>query len=72
MNSQVFNPVQSVWTTNPLTPIKGLYVAEAAVCGAMYGGVLIASKILGYMGSLRMVCASLYEFATAFQTENPK
>jgi hypothetical protein len=70
--------MQSVWTTNPLTPIKGLYVAgsdaflPAAVCGAMYGGVLIASKILGYMGSLRMVCASLYEFATAFQTENPK
>ena len=43
-----------------------------AVCGAMYGGILGASAILGYSGSLRMVWAFLSEFATALQDENPK
>lgn len=43
-----------------------------AVCGAMYGGILGATAILGYLGSLRMVGAFLGEFATAFQHENPK
>lgn len=43
-----------------------------AVCGAMYGGIISASAILGYAGSLRMVVAFLAEFATALQEENPK
>ncbi|KAL3915009.1 MAG: hypothetical protein SGILL_005846 [Bacillariaceae sp.] len=77
MDQAVFDPLNDCWTTTPLTPIPGLYVAGSdaflpAVCGAMYGGVLTASKMLGYMGSLRMVSALLREFATAFQKEHPK
>ena len=43
-----------------------------AVCGAMYGGILGASAVLGYAGSLRLVVAFLSEFATALLEENPK
>lgn len=38
-----------------------------AVCGAMYGGILGASAVLGYAGSLRMVFAFLSEFATSLK-----
>jgi undecaprenyl pyrophosphate phosphatase UppP len=38
-----------------------------AVCGAMYGGILGASAVLGYAGSLRMVLAFLSEFATSLK-----
>ena len=76
-DTNIFAPLNHKWTTTPHTPIPGLYMAGSdaflpAVCGAMYGGCLAASAILGYIGSLRMVVAFLSEFATAFQTENPK
>ena len=38
----------------------------------MYGGILSASAVLGYAGSLRLVFAFLAEFAVALQEENPK
>lgn len=43
-----------------------------AVCGAMYGGILGASAILGYVGSIKFVLAFLNEFATSLQKQNPK
>ncbi|KAG7338997.1 FAD dependent oxidoreductase [Nitzschia inconspicua] len=77
MDTNVFDRLNDKWTTTPRTPIPGLYVAGSdaflpAVCGAMYGGVLTAATMLGYMGSLRLVCAFLGEFASAFQEDNPK
>jgi all-trans-retinol 13,14-reductase len=77
MDTNVFNRLNDHWTTTPRTPIPGLYVAGSdaflpAVCGAMYGGVLTAVTILGFIDSLRMVYAFLSEFATAFQQEHPK
>jgi len=76
-DTEIFTELNSKWTTNPRTPIPGLYMAGSdaflpAVCGAMYGGILGAVAILGYLGSLRMTLAFLNEFATAFQKENPK
>ena len=76
-DTNIFNKLNDRWTTNPRTRIPGLYMAGSdaflpAVCGAMYGGILGASAILGYAGSLRMVFAFLSEFATAFQEEDPK
>lgn len=38
----------------------------------MYGGILGASAILGYAGSVRFVWAFIGEFATALQKESPK
>lgn len=38
----------------------------------MYGGILGASAILGYGGSLRLVWAFMSEFATYLQEEDPK
>jgi hypothetical protein len=43
-----------------------------AVCGAMYGGILGASSILGYGGTMRFVYAFLSEFADNLQEQNPK
>ena len=76
-DTNIFNRLNDRWTTTPNTRIPGLYMAGSdaflpAVCGAMYGGILGASAILGYRGSLRMVFAFLSEFATALQKENPK
>jgi len=76
-DAEIFTEMNSKWTTNPRTPIPGLYMAGSdaflpAVCGAMYGGILGAVAILGYLGSLRMTVAFLSEFASAFQMENPK
>ena len=73
----MFAELNHKWTTTPHTSIPGLYLAGSdaflpAVCGAMYGGILGASAILGYLGSLRMLVAFLGEFATAFQEQNPK
>lgn len=76
-DTNMFAPLNHKWTTTPHTKIPGLYMAGSdaflpAVCGAMYGGILGASAVLGYIGSLRMTVAFLGEFATAFQRENPK
>ena len=76
-DTNIFNELNARWTTTPHTRIPGLYMAGSdaflpAVCGAMYGGILGASAILGYLGSVRMVAAFLGEFATALQRENPK
>ena len=76
-DTNIFNELNSKWTTTPRTNIPGLYMAGSdaflpAVCGAMYGGILGATNILGYAGSLRMVVAFLSEFATALQEDDPK
>ena len=76
-DTNIFKPLNDRWTTNPRTRIPGLYMAGSdaflpAVCGAMYGGILGASCVLGYGGSFRFVFAFLREFATALQEENPK
>mmetsp|Transcript_17978 Transcript_17978/g.22005 ORF Transcript_17978/g.22005 Transcript_17978/m.22005 type:complete len:95 (+) Transcript_17978:1775-2059(+) len=73
----MFTELNHKWTTTPHTAIPGLYMAGSdaflpAVCGAMYGGILGAAAILGYVGSLRMIVAFIGEFASAFQEKNPK
>ncbi|KAL7530459.1 hypothetical protein ACHAXR_003509, partial [Thalassiosira sp. AJA248-18] len=73
----IFNKLNDKWTTTPHTQIPGLVMAGSdaflpAVCGAMYGGILGASSVLGYAGSLRLVWAFLGEFAAALQKDNPK
>ena len=73
----MFNKLNAKWTTTPHTQIPGLYMAGSdaflpAVCGAMYGGILGASAILGYAGSLRLAVAFVAEFAASLREENPK
>jgi len=60
----MFDPVNRSWTTTPYTEIPGLYLAGSdaflpSVIGAMYGGCLGASAVLGKMGSLRLGYAIL-------------
>lgn len=43
-----------------------------AVCGAMYGGILGAVSVIGYVGTMKFVFAFLSEFADSLQEENPK
>jgi len=76
-DTNIFDPLNDKWTTTPITPIPGLYMAGSdaflpAVCGAMYGGIISATSILGYLGTLRMVVAFLGDFATALQEDNGK
>jgi all-trans-retinol 13,14-reductase len=76
-DTNIFDPSNDKWTTTPHTSIPGLYMAGSdaflpAVCGAMYGGILGASAILGFLGSLRMAVAFLGEFASNLQEDNPK
>lgn len=76
-DTKIFDRLNDRWTTNPRTCIPGLYMAGSdaflpAVCGAMYGGILGAVSILGYVGSIKFVLAFLSEFATSLQQENPK
>ena len=76
-DTKIFNKLNDCWTTTPHTSIPGLYMAGSdaflpAVCGAMYGGILGASAILGNVGTLRFVLAFLSEFATYLQEDNPK
>mgnify|MGYP006120703549 CR=1 FL=1 len=61
-DTNMFAELNHKWTTTPHTSIPGLYLAGSdaflpAVCGAMYAGILGASAILGYVGSLRMLVA---------------
>lgn len=74
---EIFNPSQARWTTTPHTTIPGLYMAGSdaflpAVCGAMYGGILGASAILGYTGTLKFVVAFLSEFMASLLEAHPK
>jgi all-trans-retinol 13,14-reductase len=76
-DTNIFLRSNDKWTTTPHTSILGLYMAGSdaflpAVVGAMYGGILGASAILGYFGSLRMTVAFLREFATNLQEDDPK
>jgi len=76
-DTNIFDPSQDKWTTTPCTSVPGLYMAGSdaflpAVCGAMYGGILSASVILGYVGSLKFALAFVREFATNLQEDNPK
>jgi all-trans-retinol 13,14-reductase len=76
-DTNIFLKSNDKWTTTPHTSIPGLYMAGSdaflpAVVGAMYGGILGASAILGYFGSLRMAVAFLREFATNLQDDDPK
>eukprot|EP01083_Nonionella_stella_P159880 522031_1 len=76
-DTNMFNKLNAKWTTTPHTQIPGLYMAGSdaflpAVCGAMYGGILGASAILGYAGSLRLAVAFVAEFAASLREENPK
>ena len=76
-DTNIFDRLNDRWTTNPHTKIPGLTMAGSdaflpAVCGAMYGGILGASSILGYGGTMRFVYAFLSEFADNLQEQNPK
>jgi len=74
---EMFTERNSVWTTTPRTKVPGLTMAGSdaflpAVCGAMYGGILGATSVLGRVGTVRMLLAFLPDFATALQKDNPK
>lgn len=73
----MFAPINREWTTNPRTEIPGLYLAGSdaflpSVTGAMYGGCLGASAVLGHFGTLRLANALLCHLAKRFQEDSPK
>ena len=43
-----------------------------AVCGAMYGGILGASAILGYLGSARIVAGPSWAICDGLAAREPK
>ena len=74
---EMFATINRGWTTTPRTPIPGLFLAGSdaflpAVCGAMYGGCLGASAVLGGIGSLRLFLGFWQYYATIILEENPK
>ena len=74
---EMFAPINRQWTTSPFTEIPGLYLAGSdaflpSVTGAMYGGCLCASAVLGKVGTLRMGHAILSHLAKRLRDENPK
>jgi len=74
---EMFAPINREWTTNPHTEIPGLYLAGSdaflpSVTGAMYGGCLGASCILGHLGTLRLANALLCYLAKRLQEDDPK
>ena len=73
----MFAPVNRSWTTNPYTEIPGLYLAGSdaflpSVTGAMYGGCLGASAVLGKVGTLRLGHAIISHLAARLREDNPK
>jgi len=74
---EMFSAVNRDWTTTPFTEIPGLYLAGSdaflpSVTGAMYGGCLGASAVLGKLGTLRLGHAILSHLAMRLSEENPK
>lgn len=74
---EMFEPINRNWTTTPYTEIPGLYLAGSdaflpSVTGAMYGGCLCASAVLGKVGTLRLGHAILTHLAKRLRDENPK
>ncbi len=74
---EMFAPINRNWTTTPYTEIPGLYLAGSdaflpSVTGAMYGGCLCASAVLGKVGTLRLGHAILTHLAKRLRDENPK
>ena len=73
----MFDLINRSWTTTPYTEVPGLYLAGSdaflpSVTGAMYGGCLGASAVLGYGGTLRLGHALLSHLARRLREENPK
>lgn len=74
---EMFAPINRQWTTSPYTDIPGLYLAGSdaflpSVTGAMYGGCLSASAVLGKVGTLRLGHAILSHLAKRLRDDNPK
>lgn len=74
---EMFAPINRNWTTNPRTEVPGLYLAGSdaflpSVTGAMYGGCLGASAVLGHFGTIRLAHALLKHLAKSFQQDDPK
>jgi all-trans-retinol 13,14-reductase len=74
---EMFAPINRNWTTNPRTEVPGLYLAGSdaflpSVTGAMYGGCLGASAVLGQFGTIRLAHALLKHLAKSFQRDDPK
>ncbi|KAL7548451.1 hypothetical protein ACHAWF_011744 [Thalassiosira exigua] len=74
---EMFAPRNREWTTTPYTEIPGLYLAGSdaflpSVTGAMYGGCLSASAVLGTGGTLRLGYAILSHLAENLRKEDPK
>lgn len=74
---EMFAPINRSWTTTPYTDIPGLYLAGSdaflpSVIGAMYGGCLGASAVLGKVGTVRLGYAILSHLAAHLREENPK
>jgi phytoene dehydrogenase-like protein len=75
--TDMFAPINRNWTTTPYTEIPGLYLAGSdaflpSVTGAMYGGCIAASAVLGYLGTMRLGHAILSHLAMRLREENPK
>jgi all-trans-retinol 13,14-reductase len=73
----MFAPINRKWTTTPHTEIKGLHLAGSdaflpSVTGAMYGGCLGATSVLGHLGTLRLANALLCHCARRLQEDDPK
>jgi len=75
--TEMFAPINRNWTTTPFTEVPGLYLAGSdaflpSVTGAMYGGCLSASAVLGTLGTMRLGHAILTHLAMRLREENPK
>lgn len=75
--TNMFAPINRSWTTTPYTEIPGLFLAGSdaflpSVTGAMYGGCLGASAVLGKVGTLRLGWAILSHMANNLRKDHPK
>jgi len=73
----MFAPVNQKWITTPRTQIPGLHLAGSSaffpgLTGAMYGGLLCACSVLGYLGTARLCYDLISHLAMRLREENPK
>jgi all-trans-retinol 13,14-reductase len=73
----MFAPINQQWITTPRTQIPGLYLAGSSaffpgLTGAMYGGLLCACNVLGYLGTIRLSYDLLTHLAMRLREDNPK
>jgi phytoene dehydrogenase-like protein len=74
--TEMFAPINHMWTTTPHTAVPGIYMAGSdaflpSVVGAMYGGALGACAVLGYLGTMRLSMALLGNMAHNIREKCP-